>query len=513
MNILIRFLPVLIFVAHVTAAQGQEVSLDRIIPATNDPNLSFNSTVSATSNFDRFLILDTADSAGAFTFSLRLSQPTVQTNVATQCITGGPLAHHIELSEDGETALVLSREKWAGVGLARAWLVDTQATEGFCPPSTPNQPQRGWVKLEELQSVGGLTGMFSQEGNWLVIGAPGAIVDEGSSLTGPFVTEGFISIYRRVATGWRQTYDTSIAADLGQQASLTPLNGETGAAVAISDNGATIAVSHPARRPAATDNPAADIPGGPMPADSGSSFPSGIFLGSFSQSEGLSWQFFELPSPNKTYPEVSAYPFQGIAEMNTNLRVSSDGDYVYYLNNELGDLGTNRVSLYTFQKQDESWRRSASQVLISGDAAHPQGGKCSEGTEPSWFMPGSVVVTDILVSSDQQRLAVAVVPEAGLSEENAGLVCLFEKDTLGHWQILEGSGSQSAAAMSSANLPFERNRYATDGITRLQGNDELSKVLVPSYNGAYVLNLSWEEAVPTGLPFWLLFEASKAAQN
>jgi hypothetical protein len=49
-------------------------------------------------------------------------------------------------------------------------------------------------------------------------------------------------------------------------------------------------------------------------------------------------------------------------------------------------------------------------------------------------------------------------------------------------------------------------------IHKLQSNDGLTKVLVSSAAYAIVLELAWNELeeTPTGLPIWLLYEASKS---
>jgi len=96
------------------------------------------------------------------------------------------------------------------------------------------------------------------------------------------------------------------------------------------------------------------------------------------------------------------------------------------------------------------------------------------------------------------------------SPEGRTGICVFSREGAEDWELMtEASQTISAALHNSID-----ERFIVDQrhIHKLQGNSDLTKILVSSVAYAIVLELKWDEleAASPGLPVWLLYEASKS---
>ena len=165
--------------------------------------------------------------------------------------------------------------------------------------------------------------------------------------------------------------------------------------------------------------------------------------------------------------------------------------------------GTDLSLLYSFDYRNGDWRKS--------EYTNVDFLSCFPSDLP--VAQNDVTLLDVVMSDDRERLLVAVnVWDEATNSTPQGRtgLCAFSREGVEGWELMtEASQTMSATLHNSIADHFLVDQRH---IHKLQSNDGLTKVLVSSAAYAIVLELAWNELeeTPTGLPIWLLYEASKS---
>lgn len=159
--------------------------------------------------------------------------------------------------------------------------------------------------------------------------------------------------------------------------------------------------------------------------------------------------------------------------------------------------------LYSFDFRTDNWHKSEYKNIDFLS--------CFPAERPA--SQDSVSLLDVVMSADRGRLLVTVnVWDTATNDSPEGRtgICVFSREGAEDWELMtEASQTISAALHNSID-----ERFIVDQrhIHKLQGNSDLTKILVSSVAYAIVLELKWDEleAASPGLPVWLLYEASKS---
>jgi len=159
--------------------------------------------------------------------------------------------------------------------------------------------------------------------------------------------------------------------------------------------------------------------------------------------------------------------------------------------------------LYSFDFRTDNWHKSEYKNIDFLS--------CFPSDRPA--SQDSVTLLDVVMSEGRGRLLVTVNAwdrATNDSPEGRTGICVFSREGAEDWELMtEASQTISAALHNSID-----ERFIVDQrhIHKLQGNSDLTKILVSSVAYAIVLELKWDEleAASPGLPVWLLYEASKS---
>jgi len=168
--------------------------------------------------------------------------------------------------------------------------------------------------------------------------------------------------------------------------------------------------------------------------------------------------------------------------------------------------GTNSADLsllYSFDYRINDWKKS--------EYSNIDFLSCFSSDRPA--SQDAVTLLDVVISKDRKRLLVTVnVWDRTTSDSPKGRtgLCAFSRESTEDWQLMK-EASQAISSMLHHSIG---ERFIVDQrhIHKLQSNSDLTKVLVSSAAYATVVELTWKEVeeAPTGLPIWLLYEASKS---
>lgn len=158
------------------------------------------------------------------------------------------------------------------------------------------------------------------------------------------------------------------------------------------------------------------------------------------------------------------------------------------------------VELHTFSWISGAWERRIQSSITAFDCF---------GDLPNATRFRDPHAADAVLSDDGRRLAVSIYSSDN-NENRAFGLCLFTRDGIGAWELLaEDSQTATNALRSAIGGRFSGSSSAELG--KLQANDTLGRLLFPHKDFAAVIELEWSEVIDqTGLPIWLLYEASKS---
>ena len=116
-------------------------------------------------------------------------------------------------------------------------------------------------------------------------------------------------------------------------------------------------------------------------------------------------------------------------------------------------------------------------------------------------------VADTVISSDGQRLALTSYRMG--RNGYAFALCLFSRDGNAGWELLVEESQSATNALRTA-IGGRFSGSSSTELGKLQANNTLGRILIPHKDFAAVIELEWSEVTDqTGLPIWLLYEASK----
>ena len=209
------------------------------------------------------------------------------------------------------------------------------------------------------------------------------------------------------------------------------------------------------------------------------------------QKSGVSDTVFDMESHNRH--QVAG----------TRLAMDSAGSSVVSVVSADGTNGADLSLLYSFDYRTNDWKKS--------EYSNIDFLSCFSSDRPA--SQDAVTLLDVVISEDRERLLVTVnVWDRATSDSPEGRtgLCAFSREGTEDWELMT-EASQAISAMLHDSIG---ERFIVDQrhIHKLQSNSDLTKVLVSSAAYATVVELTWNEVeeAPTGLPIWLLYEASKS---
>ena len=431
----------------------------------------------------------------------------------------------IDISPDGRWLLLHSNAQSGGNSRDYLYVVDLSA-ETFSCDSSLHLIMSEWT-------YGGTSFAFSPDSKHILVGLPGyPFIPPDLNTTilpmpfGP--TQGKYQIFSLTEeeqwVGLQQLNFFWAQTPLPNRAFLPAFNGEAGSSVAISANQVTIAATHPARRPTCDEVDCTDPNNPPVyyavPEIYDVNFPTGIFLGRRQDSTSLhSLTFVELPQAEGAALQTGSIAFGH----NNLLRISRDSNTVVLVQQtsiNRTEFAPRQAYLHSFAYADSGWTQINS-LTVMGDPRSTSatnvfpGCVTDQGPQdglPSVFSWEYYRPSDIALSADGKRLAVAIANSfaAWLSPSFQGMICLYERQNDDEWKPVEGAGNVTSALLSFPDLGDDR--ISRRAIQRMRGNADLSALLVPVFDGANILSIDWGDTT-TGLPIWLLYEASRLGEN
>lgn len=209
----------------------------------------------------------------------------------------------------------------------------------------------------------------------------------------------------------------------------------------------------------------------------------GVFVRS-----GLSSQFFPFPLANAAL--LHQYETYSEARIGRRIGISGDGMTVVagYLDPTaiLSGLPFNQMT--TIEYQGGTWAADTRTLNLKPCIA----------PEALYEAP----ITDLVLSSDGRRLIVLATDTVGNASSYG--ICAFSRDG-SEWRPLNQLSQNVSEQLNELNLAYT----TTDKIT---ANNDLSRVAVQWTTKLLQFDIEWqeEEDKATGLPIWLLYEASRS---
>jgi hypothetical protein len=159
------------------------------------------------------------------------------------------------------------------------------------------------------------------------------------------------------------------------------------------------------------------------------------------------------------------------------------------------------VNLHTFYWAGNGWQRRDQTDINVFDCFGDLPNIASSYDEPS--------ASDTVISADGQRLALTIHSQGRESRFAFGL-CIFSREGNGDWELLvQDSQTATNALRSAVGRLF--SSASSPALGKLQATESLGRIFIPHKDFAAVIELKWSEMVDqTGLPIWLLYEASKS---
>jgi len=194
--------------------------------------------------------------------------------------------------------------------------------------------------------------------------------------------------------------------------------------------------------------------------------------------------FFQLPVENiNAYYKQELYSEREIGRL---LDMSSDGSTVAFAYSDITpDSGTLR-GIATYSLSQGVWSQSIQPLDLKSCIA-------PSGIGSSW-------AADLVLSDDGNRLAILAV---GNGSNSAG-VCLYSRS--------ENQWIPLAATSQSISTQVQTMEYSNPNSRQLLANEDVSRLLIQFNSLLMQFDLTWEEEAEdlSGLPIWLLYEASRS---
>ena len=382
------------------------------------------------------------------------------------------------------------------------WLIAASVAPDSSPNQGPDSPQNVWNKdrdrvivdllnltrpspssicigartFTDKVSKGTATVAFSASSDRFVIAIPGAAAAQGSGQQWG-VTKAWVASFANTGGDlWQQSL-VSIPSLEG----AAPVNAGLGSSASISSDGAVISMFIDAGRRKQSEVPGLSwqysVPGGWIP-EPNSRTPSqaGILI----MEQGAGHHFFAAPR------HVTNAPFAALPRVQGDrLSSSHDGETLLY-----------GVTTASGEFQLHSFRRIPSggwsQSILELTPQHLQ--SCTNS------QVGNSQIVDLTISGKGDRAA------ALFSAGQRLFICLWTFDGTSWALATEGLPEINAELL--AKWPTNQ---VVPGQYYFLVSEAVDRVLVSDGTPAKVIDMGWEAELMTGLPIWLLFEASKSS--